>query len=291
MNPSEVADYIRRLEGQIQQQAQALQTLQGLAAQLQAPTTAAVVSVPKDAVRKPDVFKGALGRDRDRPDRLEDWLSSVQDYLELKAVPTDSRAIVAASFLDGDARLWWRTRTMGERESFKTDYSKFEGALRLAFEPVNARKIARDRLAALKQKGPAVAYVRDFRSLCFQINDMSPEDALDRFVRGLRPKIAMEVSLRQPRSLEDAMAMAERIDSIMWSAGFGRTEDRPSRPNHSEGPTPMELGSMESKPKQSKEERDQLRQQGRCFLCKESGHIARECPKNKKKEHPKGKGQ
>ena len=48
--------------------------------------------------------------------------------------------------------------------------------------------------------------------------DVSKEEALDRFVRGLRKDIRMEVIFREPTSLDDAVVLAEKAQT----AGKGR---------------------------------------------------------------------
>jgi hypothetical protein len=40
----------------------------------------------------------------------------------------------------------------------------------------------------------------------------------------------------------------------------------------------------------TKEERDKLAKEGRCFHCKKQGHMARQCPDKKKKEEGNTKG-
>ncbi|KAG0921280.1 hypothetical protein G6F29_014260 [Rhizopus arrhizus] len=53
----------------------------------------------------------------------------------------------------------------------------------------------------------------EFRSLQLQIPDMSAGDALDRFVRGLKPDLRVLVRSRFPHSLESAESMALAIEA------------------------------------------------------------------------------
>jgi hypothetical protein len=52
------------------------------------------------------------------------------------------------------------------------------------------------------------------------------------------------------------------------------------------GPVPMDVDVTTTSPipfkKLTEEERDQYRKEGRCFRCREKGHMARNCPKNDK---------
>jgi hypothetical protein len=54
-------------------------------------------------------------------------------------------------------------------------------------------------------------------------------------------------------------------------------------------PNAMDVDVNIIKTRLSKEERDKLAKEGRCFNCKKQGHMARQCPDKKKKSDKKGK--
>jgi hypothetical protein len=61
-----------------------------------------------------------------------------------------------------------------------------------------------------------------------------------------------------------------------------------SRPTRQTGPVPMDVDAIRTE-SLSKEERQKLMKEGRCFHCKKQGHMSRLCPQKKKKASDDGK--
>jgi hypothetical protein len=126
-----------------------------------------------------------------------------------------------------------------------------------------------------------------------QVPSMQDEELLDRFIRGLKTRTRMEVVMREPGSFDEAVKLADRFDSL-FSPGFGfdrqpranRIGTNPmsilSRPvNPVSEPTPMEINALRRRvPPLTDAERDRLRKAGGCFRCRQTGHIATNCPFN-----------
>ncbi|CAM6088233.1 unnamed protein product [Calypogeia fissa] len=70
--------------------------------------------------------------------------------------------------------------------------------------------------------------------------DMSPAEALDTFKRGLKKKIRGELILRDPKDVNEAIALAQRIQSTI-----SISEQQVDRPQQYYGPMPMELGNLQ----------------------------------------------
>ena len=69
--------------------------------------------------------------------------------------------LYAAILLKDNAMAWWRHHVdLSDRKIVprKTGWEDFCAAIQLAFEPVNRFKIARDKLAEVKQRGSVQAY-------------------------------------------------------------------------------------------------------------------------------------
>ena len=195
--------------------------------------------------------------------------------------------------------------------------ASFQNELINMFKPVNSKKIARDKLAMLKQTNSVAKYNFDFTQLCLEINDISESEKLDKYVRGLKDRIRVEVELAEPTTLPQAMSKAQRIDNITYQSRMG----------HNNGYTPgafnrdsnaMELGVMDGndsiqhdetlnairngsgyrnkaefknnniQPKSrrftplqrlSQEEFSYCQRNRLCLKCKEPGHTARYCNK------------
>lgn len=57
-------------------------------------------------------------------------------------------------------------------------------------------------------------YTNEFRATLLQIQDTSLEESLDRFDRGLKPNTRNRVEDAEPLTLEHAIRVAERYDTI-----------------------------------------------------------------------------
>ncbi|CAI5950609.1 unnamed protein product [Closterium sp. NIES-65] len=115
------------------------------------------------------------------------------------------------------------------------------------FEPVNSIERARDNLAELRQHRSVAEYINRFRELVLEIPDIPAAELMDKFKRGLKPKIRTEVELRGATTLDEMIRVAERFDTVNFTA-YQRFQGRTGQhttagPTYrTNGPSPMELG-------------------------------------------------
>ena len=161
-----------------------------------------------------------------------------------------------------------------------TTWPLLKEALIRRFESLNRVKIARDELAKWKQIKDAASFNQDFQKILLDIPSMTIEEQVDRYARGLKPFIWRELCTREYNNLTDLMRDAERVESFRRSGRIpprNITGDR-LKPSKSNEPVPMEIGNVTLK-KLCPAERDMCRKEGRCFRCREKGHMANKCPK------------
>jgi hypothetical protein len=134
-------------------------------------------------------------------------------------------------------------------------------------------------------------YVEAFQNLFMQIPDITNAEALDRFVRGLKPRTKQEVVMREPCNLEEAIHLADRFDSLISGLGTPsrpggfytqRTQPEPTQVGQGLRPVPMEVDTMNGGRSRSTPltatERKKLIRTGGCFYCQKTGHMIGECP-------------
>ena len=108
-------------------------------------------------------------------------------------------------------------------------------------------KIARDKLAKWRQIKNLAPFNEDFQKILLEIPLITIEEKIDRYARGLKPFIWMELSTREQNSLTGLMRDEERVESAFRRSGKApvrnETGDKTSsyRPND---PVPMGIGNL-----------------------------------------------
>jgi regulator of replication initiation timing len=260
---------------------------------------------------KPSRYDGSLGSDPTV------WLFQFLQYADITNEPVARRPRVASTYLDSKAATWWMglVAQQPNGDASQITWQMFHDGLIAMFKPVNAKKVARDKLAVLKQTHSVVRYNSELQQLCLQIDDISEAEKLDKYIRGLKPAIREKVELDEPRTLADAMSKAQRIDSITYHSRMSQYSN--STPNsYTRDGDAMDLSVLDGdsdstqektlnaigstgingrtgtssssqsrgKPftplqRLSQDEFSYCQRNRLCLRCKEPGHIARNCNK------------
>jgi len=248
-----------------------------------APVVVAPAAGPRRNDLKPDKPPKFDGNGPDAKPSVDDWCFMVDEWLTLGLVDDDRRKLgLASTLLDGRAATWWRHRARQPGYAGET-YEAFKAALCAEFMRVNNIQYTRHKLAMVQQRGSVGQYVAYFRSLLTELpaNEVAPTEAYDRFYRGLKPSLAMELDKayamdpRRVPNLDDAIIIVSRIDGISGANQQSATQSKngggsrqPGRrfldnraPNfnsynnnayggfprgQANGPVPMELGAIAS---------------------------------------------
>lgn len=249
----------------------------------------------RDIVRpkiiKPEAFTG--NRDRES---VEQWLFLSDGFLAASGVTDDlNRITIMSTYLRGPALAWWRRVSTLAPPERPTTWADFGTQLLRTFQPINPAENARDRLARLHQTGSVRAYGTLMRNAALEIPDITDAELKDRFIRGLKKETMKDVRMRAPSSFEQAVQLAERYDSMLYTNPRNHAIPFGSGP----GPAPMELGAITdnrrsyhttnpnqshggSRPKLTPEMRNQLIRDGKCFYCRNPGHLALDCAERKR---------
>lgn len=252
---------------------------------------------------KPEKYNGSLGK-------ADQWCFEVEKYFECCGVHDPQCVPYAGAMLTGNAAIWWRS-VCQESQTPITTWAGFKADLIHNFKHLDDVKLARDRLRTLTQRTSVASFYADFTRAIFQIPGITEEEKMDRFMAGLKPPLRREILLREPTTFRELTKMASKLDTLLYQAdrrsympsGMARSQMQAGRPSGfrqgGSSATPMELGAIQAGPSTSKAayprnqlssaERDKLRREGRCFYCRELGHVADRCPSKPGNEKRAGK--
>ena len=126
---------------------------------------------------------------------------------------------MAINYLEGPAHEWWIGYKETEEGQQINTWPLINEALIRRFESLNRVKIARDKLAKWRQIKNVPSFNEDFQKILQDIPSMTVEEQIDRYARGLKLFISMELFTREYNSLTDLMRDAERVESVFRRSG------------------------------------------------------------------------
>jgi len=290
---------------------------------------------------QPSSFHGTVGGN------AEQWLVELERYFTVVGLgeADPRRALFASTYLKDAASGWYISAVKEPDFGASPPWQLFKERFLTRFRPLAASRMARAAIRNLKHRYKVAGYSQEFQKQMQLIPDMSVADQIEFYICGLQTHLAQEVDREQPKSLAEAMEVAQRIELITstrrgaatnqfgrtvpyyrnhggyasqtggdqgdrmdlsavrsgvdegdfyyeneqedqyqlsamsYRGGRGRERGRagPGGFFRSGGPN---RGGKHSAPGMSKEEFDKLMKEGKCFKCKETGHLARNCPKS-----------
>ena len=274
--------------------AQAAQAAQAAAQQAAAAATAAQGAqgaqgpTPPFAPIKtptPPKFKG-VGKE---PKILE-WAYQAANYLRAVGLENHEQGVWhITNFLEGDAATWWRLHVDAMEKGLEPrvqNWAQLKLMMVERFQVFNHQVEVRDKYLALRQSSTVAKYINDFRSTVVELANEPMETQVYQFLRGLKPEIQARTRTHKPRTLLEAMDIADEADRAQFHAfSAGATNGSSSAKGKDTsgsagGPAPMQLGAVHMDPT----ERDDCFRKGLCFNCKKRGHLSRNCPTRSRRE-------
>ena len=203
---------------------------------------------------------------------------------------------ILSQLQEGPAGYWAQAKsTQAERTGLWGTYNDFLDEFTMAFISNNQESEATDKLINIKQESTVTAYNSEFRSLAEEAGVIEFRFLSRFYLRGLRDDLSAEVVRRKPtattmqtlydRALEAeadyAFQKAIHIKQIRTAPfrNFNRQfQNRQPWRNNYQGRN----FNQNRFQRLSNEERNRFMQEGRCFICKQVGHISRNCPNRSK---------
>ena len=89
--------------------------------------------------------------------------------------------------------MWFRSKEFNLAD---LTWDDLKAELQTQFRPVDHLRRVRDQFAKCVQTGGVHGYITAFHKILVQVSDASAAEALDRFVRGLKPYIQRQVTIQ-----------------------------------------------------------------------------------------------
>jgi hypothetical protein len=246
---------------------------------------------------KPSEFNGEPG------DNVNLWIAELTRYFAATNQTGNARTVFAIALLKKKA-LEWVTHepSLATHRASHVSFEEFADTLRAYFSPIANSKQARYDLDALKYTN-IHDFNSSFRSIISRIDDISELDKMHRYTTKLPHKYQLACMNPPHTSLMQCMNTATNIDSVLHlttSSSYPSSSSSASSSDamqidmlnslHDTGLVDTDelhalMGRMSVNNKWSKEKED-LFKQGRCFICRETGHRMNECPKRSNNRRP-----
>lgn len=242
--------------------------------------------------------------------RVKQWLFQYTNYCNLRALSEPCwsndgyRMVYAITRLRGSASDWWQS--VMEKHNFNPypTFADWANALSAACLSVDNVRVQRQRLASLSQGSRSVAeYIRQFRLIAMGIPNFQYDgEGLARFLEHLDSNIRLQVDLKNPQTLQEAMEVAQAAAAVLEarpnrSNRFAQLNASPYEyapppprysPQQQQQPQPMELGMLVCKRCHQPGHKASFCPTLRCTNCGRFGHSFSVCVKPK--SHPPGPG-
>ncbi|KAK3009125.1 hypothetical protein RJ639_014921 [Escallonia herrerae] len=145
---------------------------------------------------------------------LENFLFDIEQYF--RAIRVDSEATkvsMAAMYLVGDAKLWWRKKyaEIEDGSCVINTWEILKRELKSQFFPENTAFNARKALLECKHIGLVWEYCQAFSALMLDISDMSAVNRLFFFMEGLKPWARTELNRRRVNNLNEVIIATESL--------------------------------------------------------------------------------
>ncbi|KAL4591834.1 hypothetical protein LXL04_004807 [Taraxacum kok-saghyz] len=222
------------------------------------------------------------------------WILRAERYFRFYKLPEEDKIEAAVVSLEGDALLWYQWEH-GRRPI--RGWEELKAVILRRFRSVAAGKLYEQWLT-VSQTGTVTEYQRKFIEFSAPLSGVTEEVAMGQFINGLKKEIRAEVRVMNPRSLDQAMELAIRIEDKI-NASSGRATY--SKNQTTTGFTPRNLlsttttatsgGAMGGRntttgwnPKTGREVRrltekelQDKKDRGLCFRCDEKWQIGHQC--------------
>jgi len=209
------------------------------------------------------------------------YFKHYKEYYDESITGETEKCVQFLQWLEGESTKTWAfsiLSTVGSRKESDLlhDFKALtEEATRL-WGPINTKEEAQKKLHEAYQAQTVTEYYAQFMRWA-NLTDYNEAAQVAAFYKGLKPAIKdLMVNIDRPQNLPDMLKQALRYESHI----LARNQERRTEGGYRNKPTESRRRGIRAA-KLTQEERTSRIKEGRCFICNEKGHIARNCPEKK----------
>lgn len=135
---------------------------------------------------------------------VQGWIAKCDGYFELDRTPEAHKVTMASMALDELGYLWFESFKRGTDDPIT--WNLFKEGIKIRFCTVLRRPL--EELMELKQNGKLSEYQERFERISCR-SDLTETQKLDCYLDGLKPEIAWDVRLFNPRSVLEATRLTQ----------------------------------------------------------------------------------
>jgi Zinc knuckle len=207
------------------------------------------------------------------------FFAHYEEYFEGKEL---MKSVYFLGWFEGDTVRPWADEILSsvggpEQHPLLTNFTLLLEKTAALWGPINEKQNAQNKLETIYQDTTVSAYHARFIPLMSRSG--YNEEALTKFFyKGLKEAIKnLMINIERPETVEGLLEVALNLESRILARIEERkslgTRDKTNTKDTSYGRESSKVGKL------SEEERKKCMKEGRCFLCKQIGHMANACPK------------
>ena len=214
------------------------------------------------------------------PESFKEWVFTVELALRSTDISDGACQVdFVSTLLEGNALLW----LIAAQDAGKSfgDWLSLKNAIAETFGPIQNEEENRLALFSLYQMNSLDEYIRDFTRLSLLVTGLDEHSRAVCFIRGLRDNLRAEAMREHPRTLSDAFVAARTAARLCSVVHYDVRRVTPNTREQKKISNNIQ-SSMRSPPRRKlqDEERKKLMREGKCFRCRQFGHLSRECPEH-----------
>lgn len=217
------------------------------------------------------------------------WIYKAEQFFEFKNVALAQQVQLASFHLEGIALQWhrWLTKFRGP-----LTWEEFTKALQLRFGPTDYEDPS-EALTRLKQISTVSQYQESFEKLSHRVDHLPETFLVGCFIAGLQDDIRLDVKIKQPTTLTDAIGVARLIEernSLQKKTSSTSAFGSSNLPHFLQNSSTPSAGLLGPSPTQKKltttatpvqrisgQEARERREKGLCFYCDEKYAPGHRC--------------